>query len=278
MPEKTRKIREIQEKEKKPTLSKKLLAVSIALATIIILGTTLYQLWRNPQNEVKFSLNAAIIDQLSEDFYNKTFVESITAMLKKYDFTVTYYNYTQTKVEFFRDKLMKGNYGIIILRLHSALREDGSAVDFFTSEQFDPEKYTKEMDEDLLVRGILNYSGNVREYFAFTPTFVEKLEGTFPNSIIIAMGCHGLNQNVKQQMAKVFFDKGATVYIGWSSQVSVTHSDGEILQLIKRLLNENKTIEDAVKKASQDQEYGAFLDFYPKSSGSLKISDLIKKA
>jgi hypothetical protein len=278
MPEKTRKTRKVQEKEEKPLLNKKLLVVSILLAVIIIMGAVLYQFfWRTQESEVKFSLKAAIIDQLSEDFPNKNFVDNITEMLEEYNFTVTYYDYTQTKVEFFKG-LAKGNYGIIILRLHSALRIDGSAVDFFTSEPYDYYKYTKEQDEGLLVNGTLLYSG--KQYFAFTPTFVERLEGNFPKSIVIAMGCQSLNLTVKQQMAKAFCDKGAKVYIGWSSWVSWQHPDSETMQLIKRLLYENMTIQDAINKtkANPDPYYGAFLDFYPKSSGSLRISDLIKEA
>jgi len=279
MPEKTLKTRKVQEKEKK-LLNKKLLAVSFTLAIIIIMGAVLYQFfWRNRESEVKFSLKAAIIDQLSEDFPNKNFVGNITEMLEEYNFTVTHYNYTQTKVEFF-EGLAKGNYGIIILRTHAALRKDGSAVDFFTSEHYSETKYKELQNERLLVKGELNISGTIKEYFAFTPTFVEKLEGTFPKSIVIAMGCHSLNLTVKQQMAKAFCDKGAMVYIGWSSWVSWQHSDNETLKLIKKLLYENKTIGKAVEEADWDLTWQSYLRFYPASEAirNLRISDLIKEA
>jgi len=280
MPEKTRKTRRVQEKEEKRLLNKKLLAASFTLAIIIIMGAVLYHFfWRNQEREVKFSLKAAIIDQLSEDFPNKNFVDNITEMLEEYNFTVTYYNYTQTKVEFFKG-LAKGNYGIIILRTHAALRKDGSTVDFFTSEHYSETKYEELQNERLLVKGELNISGTIKEYFAFTPTFVEKLEGTFPKSVVIAMGCQSLNLTVKQQMAKAFCDKGAKVYIGWSSWVSWQHSDNETMQLIKRLLHENKTIGEAVKEASWDLTWRSYLGFYPTSEAirNLRISDLIKEA
>lgn len=274
MPEKTGKGKE---KEKK-SLNKKLLAISVAIAAVILVGVIAYQfLWRASEGEVKFSLKAAIIDQLSEDFRNQTFVNSVTTILEEYNFTVTYYDYTKTTFNFFRG-LAKGDYGIIILRLHSALRKDGSAVDFFTSEPYDYYSYPKEQDEGLLVKGELNYSGTVKEYFAFTPKFVEKLEGTFPKSIIIAMGCQTLNKTVKQQMAEAFRVKGAKAYIGWSSWVSVSHSDDETTKLMERLLHENKTIEEAVKSAEQDQVFGARLGFYPESAKDLRISDLIKES
>jgi hypothetical protein len=281
MPEKTRKAKKIQEKEERHhLLNRKLLAVSIILAVIIIMGAVLYQFfWRTQESEVKFSLKAAIIDQLSEDFPNKNFVDNITEMLEEYNFTVTYYDYTQTKVEFFKG-LAKGNYGIIILRLHSALRIDGSAVDFFTSEPYTTDKYIKEQEEGLLVNGTIIYSK--KQYFAFTSKFVEELEGTFPKSIVIAMGCQSLNQTAGQPMARAFCDgKGAKVYIGWSSWVSATHSDEETIKLLRRLLYENKTIGKAVGEATPDFSCGpSYLKFYPNSPSvrDLKISDLIKEA
>jgi hypothetical protein len=282
MPEKTRKAKKVQGKEEKHLLNKKLLALSIVLAVIIIMGAMVYQFFRqNQASEVKFSLKAAVIDQLSEDFPNKNFVDNITEMLEEYNFTVTYYNYTQTKVEFF-EGLAKGNYGIIILRTHAALRKDGSAVDFFTSEHYSETKYEELQDERLLVKGELNISGTIKEYFAFTPTFVEKLEGTFPKSVVIAMGCQSLNLTVKQQMAKAFCDiKGAMAYIGWSSWVSATHSDEETIKLLRRLLYENKTIGEAVGEAAPDFSCGpSYLKFYPNfpSVRDLKISNLIKEA
>ncbi|MEM3153504.1 MAG: hypothetical protein QW629_02180 [Candidatus Bathyarchaeia archaeon] len=283
MPEKSRKTtKKVQEKEaKKPSLNKKLLVISITLAVIIILGAVIYQLfWRASEIEVKFPLKAAIIDQLSEDenLRNQTFVDRITTILEEYNFSVAYYDYTKTNVTFFKG-LAKAGFGIIILRLHSALRIDGSTVDFFTSEPYSLDKYEKEQNEGLLVNGTIIYSG--RQYFAFTSKFVEKLEGTFPKSIIIAMGCQTLNQTAGQPMAKAFCDKkGAKVYIGWSSWVSATHSDEETIKLMQRLLYEDKTLGKAVEEANPDLSCvpPSYLGFYPQTVRNLKISDLIEEA
>jgi len=278
MPEKTRQTRKIQKQEKKPLLNKKLLAISIILAITIIIGAILYQyIWRNQEAEVKFSLKAAIIDQLSEDenLRNQTFVNEVSAILRKNDFSVDYYNYTKTNVAFFKG-LAKANYGIIILRLHSALRMDGSAVDFFTSEPYTTDKYIREQKEGLLVNGTIIYTG--KQYFAFTSKFVEELEGNFPKSIVIAMGCQSLNQTAGQPMARAFCRKGAKVYIGWSSWVSVKHSDEETIKLMSRLLQEDKTIGEAIEDANRDPNYGAYLKFYPESARDLKVSSLIKEA
>jgi hypothetical protein len=281
MPEKTPRTRKIQKQEKKPLLNKKLLAISITLAITIIMGAVLYQyIWRSQEAEVRFSLKAAIIDQLSEDenLRNQTFVNEVSAILMKNNFSVDYYNYTKTNVAFFKG-LAKANYGIIILRIHSALRMGGSTVDFFTSEPYTTDKYIREQEEELLVNGTITYSG--KQYFAFTSKFVEELEGNFPKSIVIAMGCQSLNQTAGQPMARAFCRKGAKVYIGWSGWVSATHSDEETIKLLQRLLHENKTIGEAVEEASPDFSCGpSYLKFYPNSPSvrDLKISDLIKEA
>jgi len=284
MPEKIGKTKKAPEKEaKKPQLNKKLLAVSITLAFTIIIGAALYQFFQQKsESEVKFSLKAAIIDQLSEDenLRNQTFINEIKAILEEHKFSVNYYDYTQTNVTFFKG-LAKANYGIIILRLHSALREDGSTVDFFTSEPYKIDRYTKEQEEGLLVNGTILYSG--KQFFAFTSKFVEKLEGEFSKSIIIAMGCQTLNKTAGKPMAKAFCDtKGATVYIGWDSWVSVSHSDRETLKLIQRLFNENEPIGKAVEEADPDWSFGipSKLRFYPDSQyiRNLRISDLIEEA
>lgn len=280
MPEKDKKVQ--GKGAKKPSLNKKLLFVSVMLATVIILGAVLWRFFLQPsEGEVKFSLKAVIIDQLSEDFSNQTFVDGLTKILKRHKFDVEYYNHTKTRVEFFKG-LAAGNYGIIILRTHAALRKDGSTVDFFTSEPYDASKYTELQDRGLLVKGELNISQTtVKRFFAFTSKFVKELKGVFPKSIIIAMGCQTLNQTAGIPMAEAFLEKGATVYIGWSGWVSAPHSDLETIKLMQRLLDGDETIEQAVGKASPDQLFlYSRLKFYPETHfvKNLRISDLIREA
>ncbi|MEM2387046.1 MAG: hypothetical protein QXO50_03415, partial [Candidatus Bathyarchaeia archaeon] len=121
MSEKDKRARKVQGKEsKKPLLDKKLLTISIMLAVVIIFGAVIWRfLSQSSESEVKFSLKAAIIDQLSEDanLRNPAFVKEITAILNESGFSVSYHNYTETNVTFFRG-LAKANYGIIILRVH----------------------------------------------------------------------------------------------------------------------------------------------------------------
>jgi hypothetical protein len=262
-------------KEKRLLSNKQLTLVSIILASIIVIGAVLsFMLLQTPN---KFSLNAIIIDQLGDNSSNPEFVANVTDILSATGFKVTYYESKDVNVPFFSE-LAKGNYGIIILRAHSALRIDGSAVDFFTSEEFAWNKYSQMVDDGLLTRG--NYSWETNKYyFAITPKFIENLEGRFPRSLVIAMGCWSLKQGY-EGMADAFMKRGATAYIGWSDEVDIGHSDNETIKLLRQLLEENKTIARAVDFTAPDLVFGSVLGYYPKTDAvsSLKISDLIAEA
>lgn len=258
-------------KEEKQFSDKRVIILSTVLVSIIILGSILFFTLSQTPNQ--FSLNAAIIDQLGDHFPNPQFVNNVTTMLETAGFNVTYHRSIELDVSFFKE-LAKSNYGVVILRVHSALRDDESTVDLFTSEKFKTSYYLEEQNNDLLVRGILNYSQRLEEYFALTSEFIKSLEGTFPKSIVIAMGCWSLKPECKQ-MAEAFIKKGATVYIGWAERVDVSHTDNETVSLLKMLLEDNKTVEQAVTDTLPDWRYSSEMSFYPESAGNLTISSLI---
>jgi len=270
----TTKKREVVQQEKKPTRSKLLfIAISIILVIIIIVASTMAFFSQEPP-ETTFSLSAAIIDQLSMEYPNTPFVENVTAVLENHNFNVTYHS-QKLDVEFFK-KLATYNYGIIVLRVHSALRSDSSTVDLFTSESFDEDLHVQEMNEGLVVRGVLNYSSVPKEYFAISPKFLENLEGRFPESIIIAMGCWSLRQGL-EQMAEAFIEKGAKAYVGWNGLVEYEHTDQETMKLITRLLAEDKTISEAVSRVLSDPAWKSKMGYYPVTARDIKISSLVNQ-
>jgi hypothetical protein len=268
----TKKRREIPQR-KAWQLSRKQLAVfSLVCVVAIAAGSTiLLFLQQSPNNH--FSLKAAIVDQLGGELPNPTFRENVKAVLEEYGFSVSYYD--EPDVEFFKG-LARNNYGIIVLRVHSALRNDNSTVDFFTSEPFNIQRHVQERYEELVVEAVLNYTGTEKHYFAITPKFVEKLEGNFPKSIVIAMGCWSLKEGLKQ-MAEAFIKREAKAYVGWSDLVDISHVDNETTKLIRRLLVENKTLEQAVNEASRDPFFFSKQRYYPESAGNLRLSDLVKE-
>jgi hypothetical protein len=262
--------------------NKKLLAFSIGLSVIIVFGLMAYKMFFQTQN-VKFSLKAAIIDQLSQHFPNETFKNEATDLLRDIGFNVSYFGSEAVNVSFYKE-LAKSDYGIIILRAHSALRVNETIVDLFTSEKYDESKYSEYQENRLLTEGEYIFEqGPDRFYFAITPKFIENLDGNFPKSIIIAMGCWSLKYS---GMAQAFIGKGAKAYIGWTELVLPNDTDHETAKFLEMFLGENKTLADAI--AMTDKHYypsnttiiTSQLDFFPSSPsiGELKISDLIADA
>lgn len=256
--------------------NKRLMVVLFIVATIF-LGFLVSSFFLQT-SKIEFSLKAAIIDQLGEEFQNLEFKESgmVANILKKAGFNVSYHGSKDVNVTFYR-QLARSNYGLIILRSHSATRKGESIVDLFTSEEFKEYKYLSDQQNGLLTKG--QYFWNREEsYFAITPEFIENLDGYFPKSVVIAMGCNSLNETCTE-MAEAFIKKGATAYIGWTGLVETSHTDNETVKLLRMLLEKNKTVATAVDYVHPDYHFppGSKMTYYPKTIGSLRISDLVMK-
>jgi len=245
-----------------------ILVASVVLVVSLISATFLLQ--TQPQT-VSFSLKAGIIDQLGEELPNPLFVNNATTILESHGFNVTYHNGT-IDVAFFKN-LASYNYGIIIIRAHAALRDDNSTVDLFTSEPYSSSAHREEQENGLLVEGFLNYTQPPREYFAITSKFIESLQGSFPRSVVIAMGCNTLLPDLKG-MAEAFHEKGAEIFIGWAGYVSDANTDSETMKLLESLIVDNQTIGSAVHDR-YDGSYGSRMAYYPQTAQNLKMSDLV---
>ena len=254
---------------------------SVVLVLIIVLGFVFSSL--HQQSEAKFPLTAVIIDQLAADFPDPSFVSSVNNTLQNRGFNVTYYNETLDVNSF--KSLASSNYGLLILREHSALRNDSSTVDLFTSERYVPGAHDQDLSNGRLALGEYYYKTDL--YFVLSSLFIENLQGRFPGSIVIAMGCQSLKSGC-EQMAQAFLDKGAKAYIGWSDIVFPQDTDTETTRLISMLLDENQTIGDAVR-GTQPYTYSGkpspysneiinvttAMQFFPRSEDHFNISELI---
>lgn len=251
--------------------------ISLLLISAVVL------FWPQPS---RFSMKAVIVDQLSLDFPNNAFVDNATVMLQNYGFNVSYVSNQSVTVDFFHE-LAKGNYGVIVLRTHTAMRNDTGVktVDIFTSELFSASKHVAELDNGQLVRGILNYSGE-KDYFAVTSDFIRNVAGSFPKSVIVMMGCWS-NKPQYNQVAQAFVSKGATVCTGWSEMVTPEKTDTETLEVMQSIL-QNETIEDSIELAHASYVYYdengnrivSKIEFYPQTSeaAALRLSGLVAEA
>jgi len=260
-----------------PSKKERRLATAVFLALILFIaaisGYFTYTFLDQPQNQTtnqtSSQLKAAIVDQLSLTFPNQTFIQTATNTLKQAGYAVDYYAGEEVTVEFYRNLPTHG-YGLIILRVHSSAAElQGeefveTSVGIFTSESYSQTKYVYEQLTDQLLMASYTMP-QPPYYFAIIPKFVtSSMKGTFQNTIIIMMGCEGLNNT---KMAEAFIQKGAKAYIGWKGAVSASHTDQATAILLQYLITEKQAIkqavDNAIKDVGPDPIYNSQLIYYP---------------
>ena len=208
----------------------------------------------------------AIVDQLSTQWPDQTFNQTIQGILNQTGLKVDYYPSEDVTVDFYRD-LPKHNYKLIIFRVHSTAESsvEGTPpfVAFFTSENFTNLRHVSEQMDMRLV--YVKFQDIETFYFGITPLFVTgSMEGKFNDTVIIAMGCDGLRYDT---MAEAFIQKGAKAFISWNGSVSIDHTDEATVSLLRHLITEHQTVEDAVmqtmNEVGPDPADRSILLFYP---------------
>jgi len=254
-------------KTDKKGLNRKLLTGVVLITTTLLAIFVGYYLFFQHHTE---NWTAAIIDQLvvQEELANPIFNANCTSILNASGFDVKYYSGSDVNVMFYKDLPSKGGK-IIILRAHSAVRDNTDWVDLFTSESFSKDRHT-DLASDRQISKAQMYSSD-EWYFAIGPTFVDRsMTGLFDsNCVIILMGCNSLNETT---MAEALVGRGAKVVIGWTSWVEASYTDSFTIQLLQRLLAENpETIKGAISKINHQIElyhpnrYNTTLTYYPTS-------------
>jgi len=243
-------------------------SITIILISSFLVNSMLNQPSTNQPVSSTSEHKAAIVDHLSLTCPNQTFIETATNTLKQAGYAVDCYPTEEVTVDFYRNLPAHG-YKIIVLRAHSSAIVEGKKgpVSLFTSERVDRTKYVYEQLTDQLVE--VAFSREEKEkgitYFGIFPPFVtQSMKGRFQNTIIIMMGCEGLDNPL---MAKAFVEKGARVYISWNQQVSAGHTDLATTHLLQHLLIEKRTVKQAIqetyKEVGPDPAYNSLLIAYP---------------
>jgi len=248
---------------------------------LFILVFSVYTFLNQPQNQTinpsSSQSKVAIVDQLSLTFPNQTFIEAATAMLEQAGYTVDYYPGEEVTVEFYRNLPTHG-YSLMILRVHSTTG-GFPLLGLFTPERYNKFKYLQEQLAEKL-RAVAYSNEDIKRgilYFGIAPSFVKSsMNGKFANTTVIVMGCEGL-ENTK--MAEAFIEKGAKVYIGWSKSISADHTDKTTINLLKHLLIEKETIEQAIDNTTKEvgpdpASYNSQLIYYPLEVGEQTIENI----
>ncbi len=226
------------------------------------------------------SLYAAIIDPLSITQLNQTFTDSATNILEDVGFVVDVYESESVTVDFYKTIPTFG-YDLIIFRTHSGILMNvtgqpipGDPVFLFTAEEYDPTKHNWLLLNDLIAPA--NPWDTETFYFAVSPKFVtETMQGQFNDTVIIIDGCHGLYSTT---IADAFIGRGASVIISWNEKVTAPHMDSAAIHILNKLLNENKTFDQAITETKDvlgPDPTGGALAYYPFEFRNSSIWDLL---
>jgi hypothetical protein len=266
----SRKTRRIV-KSKRYQLKKKATYLVVAVAALGLASFLIYYtLGPKTSTVIDTTPKIAVVDHLSVQWPDQTFNQTIQGILSETGLPVDYYPSQDVTVDFYRD-LPKHNYKLIIFRVHSTAESsvEGTPpfVVFFTSENYTNLAHVSEQQDMRVV--YVRFPNSTPVYFGITPKFVsDSMEGRFNDTVIIAMGCDGLRQNT---MAQAFIDKGAKAYISWNGSVSVSHTDNATVSLLRHLITQNQTVEEAVRQTMNevgpDPVDKSILLFYPDRAG-----------
>ena len=251
---------------------------AICIVLICLVAFTLYT--RTPLSDDQNSPKAALIDHLgfSSPPPNDTFKTRCRDILEYAGFDFTYHPGEQVTVDFYKH-LPTYDYSLMILRVHSAVIKESQGnltnlIGLFTSEVYNEttvsQQYLSDLHEGRLALARLFKDQDIY-YFGITPFFVQfNMIGTFKNTVIIMMGCEGLNRT---SMAEALYQKGAEVYISWTLPVTISHTDDATIRILQSLLEQNQTIKTAVELINPDPQYKGKLDYYPPTVGDNRIRD-----
>jgi len=201
-------------------------------------------------------VRAVVVDALSLDSSNASFVEEIKVVLEGEGFRVDMFSGSAVTVDSLKN--LPGGYEVVLLRMHSAVAVNGE-VYLFTGENYSSEKYVEERGFGL-VRQCFPDEGN-ESVFGVNWGFVKRLmTGKFNGSVVVAMGC---DSGVDEVLAEEFLGQGARAFVGWTGPVLLSHSDDAALTLTRCLYAEKLGVEAAVEKVNalvgSDPSSGAVL-------------------
>lgn len=243
--------------------------VALSLSTSIFLYNYRNDIWYPSPASVNRPLTAVVIDEVSASIPDPSFNNSVISVLTSAGYRVDYYAPSTVTIQLFKELPSMG-YGIIIIRDHST-GSGTDPVDIITYEPYSSNKYVFEQLTGEVARANLGTNG--QDYFAITPQFVrEAMQGFFPGSIILMMGCTGL---ASSEMAQAFVTRGAQVYISWNQVVQAYRSDTSTTIFLQQI-TQGHSVKDSTTAANRlgapDPYYNSQLEYYPSNAGSTTIS------
>ena len=254
----------------------------IAAAVLVLGAINIPSGCRYPSPDHGTQNKAAIIDQLYLLEPNPAFITSVTEILESCGFTVDLWQGEEVTVDFYR-KLSEYGYKLLVLRVHSGLLlsiEESKVASLertylFTGELYKTTRYVSEQMTDKVSNALM--AEDYPLVFAVNSEFIRESRGNFNNAVIIAMGCESYYFD---DMATAFVAKGASIYMGWSTVVSLEYVDKATLALLGNLCVQGLTVAQGISRTmtgvGHDPYFNAYLKHYPDASGSRTVKELIR--
>jgi len=224
-----------------------------ALATLAIVTILTYAVIYLSENSIEHAgqrRRAAILDGLSIDYPNQTFIESAMGILSYAGYDVDVYNSENITLELLKE-LPTRDYDLVIFRVHGGRIRQPVGIYIGSGlfiERCSPESNKEEIESGYLLIGRPFLSNDT--YCVAPPHYIaDKLQGSFRSALIIAMSCFTGNDNV---MATAFFKRGAGAYIGFSGKVSPDYADAFTVIFLRKLYVEELPLQEAFNRAREE--------------------------
>lgn len=183
----------------------------ILVASVATVSAIVY--FHESFKEINPPKKAAILDGLSIDYPNQTFIKSAEKILEQAGYVVDVYGPESVTLNLLRSLPSEG-YGLVIFRVHGGrIRQP---IGLFLGgglfiERCSPESHEREVESGYLLLGRPFFSNET--YCVAPPHYIiDKLRGRFQGTVIIAMSCFTGDDDI---MAQAFFKRGAGAYIGF---------------------------------------------------------------
>lgn len=238
------------------TRRKLVILLPILLLASVVAGQELYNYYGpgtchslTGARSVPAATKVGLIDTLAYEYPDRGFVQQIESSSKAAGLGFDYYTPNTISLDTFVHLPVDG-YSILILRTHigySNTTTTALQVAITTSEPYDNYRWVTDQTSERLTD--VNVNGSY--YFGLTPLFVsERMCGNFPGTLVLAMGCYGMNNT---SVGDAFIQKGAGGFIGWKGVVRVSETDTAFEKLVPLLL-QGTSVSQAVREVMSTRE------------------------
>lgn len=250
------------------------LILEVAFIVVLLYGLTLlYSGWfssvNKPQSAGGLGVDmsrAAIIDGIGVTKPNPEFIGGVKEVLEGAGLKVDVYVGKDVTIDLLRNI---SGYGLLILRVHSAIDPKYGFLYLFSAEEFNEIEYDVRFSEEKRLGAVREgVTFESERYFALRADLLGYLRTNGLNgSTIILMGCNGTGS---EHALNRLFERGVKAIIAWNGYVNLEYTDEITLNLIRAAYEEGLKFPDAVKRIMEeygpDPVYESKLEYLSESS------------